>query len=89
MVAGIRTPQQVTLEGSRRWAKLAMIGEEERRARYASLEELMPEIYQQLLKAETALENHYRDMQDVEFTIQEGRLWMLQTRNGSGSGRSA
>ena len=86
VVAGIRTPQQVTLEGSRRWANLAMIGEEERRAKYPSLEELMPEIYQQLLKAETALENHYRDMQDVEFTIQEGRLWMLQTRNGKRTG---
>ena len=86
VVAGIRTPQQVTLEGSRRWARLAMVGEEERRARYPSLEELMPEIYQQLLQAETTLENHYRDMQDVEFTIQEGRLWMLQTRNGKRTG---
>jgi pyruvate,orthophosphate dikinase len=86
VVAGIRTPQQVTLEGSRRWAKLAMISEEERRARYPSLEELMPEIYQQLLKAETTLENHYRDMQDIEFTIQEGRLWLLQTRNGKRTG---
>ncbi len=86
VVAGIRTPQQVTLEGSRRWAKLAMISEEERRAKYPSLEELMPDIYQQLLKAETALENHYRDMQDIEFTIQEGRLWLLQTRNGKRTG---
>jgi len=86
VVAGIRTPQQVTLEGSRRWAKLAMIGEEERRAKYASLEELMPDIYKQLLNAETLLENHYRDMQDIEFTIQEGRLWMLQTRNGKRTG---
>jgi len=86
VVAGIRTPQQVTLEGSRRWAKLAMISEEERRAKYPSLEELMPEIYQQLLKAETTLENHYRDMQDIEFTIQEGRLWLLQTRNGKRTG---
>ncbi len=86
VVAGIRTPQQVTLEGSRRWAKLAMVSEEERRAKFPSLEELMPDIYQQLLKAETKLENHYRDMQDVEFTIQEGRLWMLQTRNGKRTG---
>ena len=86
VVAGIRTPQQVTLEGSRRWAQLALVSEEERRAKFPSLEELMPDIYQQLLQAETKLENHYRDMQDVEFTIQEGRLWMLQTRNGKRTG---
>ncbi len=86
VVAGIRTPQQVTLEGSRRWAQLAMVSEDERRARFPSLEELMPDIYQQLLQAETKLERHYADMQDVEFTIQEGRLWMLQTRNGKRTG---
>ncbi len=86
VVAGIRTPQQVTLEGSRRWAKLAMVGEDERSSHFPSLEELMPDIYRQLLAAETKLENHYRDMQDVEFTIQEGRLWMLQTRNGKRTG---
>jgi len=86
VVAGIRTPQQVTLEGSRRWAQLAMVNEDQRRARFPSLEELMPEIYQQLLQAETKLERHYADMQDVEFTIQEGRLWMLQTRNGKRTG---
>jgi pyruvate,orthophosphate dikinase len=86
VVAGIRTPQQITLEGSRRWARLAMVSEEERRSKFPSLEEVMPDIYQQLLQAETTLENHYRDMQDVEFTIQEGRLWMLQTRNGKRTG---
>jgi len=86
VVAGIRTPQQVTLVGSRRWAELAQVGEDERRAKYPSLEELMPEIYQQLLAAETLLENHFKDMQDLEFTIQEGRLWMLQTRNGKRTG---
>jgi pyruvate,orthophosphate dikinase len=86
VVAGIRTPQQVTLVGSRRWAELAQIDEDERRNRYPSLEELMPEIYQQLLRAETTLENHFKDMQDLEFTIQEGRLWMLQTRNGKRTG---
>jgi pyruvate, orthophosphate dikinase len=86
VVAGIRTPLQITLEGSRRWAKLACVGEEERRAQYPSLEELMPEMYRQLLEAETTLENHYKDMQDVEFTIQEGNLWMLQTRNGKRTG---
>ncbi|MBN8683709.1 MAG: pyruvate, phosphate dikinase [Chitinophagales bacterium] len=86
VVAGIRTPQQITLEGSRRWAKLACISEEERRRDYPALEEIMPEVYQQLLHAETTLENHYKDMQDVEFTIQEGKLWMLQTRNGKRTG---
>ncbi len=86
VVAGIRTPQQVTLEGSRRWAQLARIDEAERQAKYPSLEELMPEVYRQLIEAETKLENHYADMQDVEFTIQEGKLWMLQTRNGKRTG---
>ena len=86
VVAGIRTPQQVSLVGSRRWAELALVSEEERRAKYPSLEELMPQIYQQLLHAETTLENHFKDMQDLEFTIQEGKLWMLQTRNGKRTG---
>lgn len=86
VVAGTRTPQQITLEGSRRWAKLACITEEVRRDQYPSLEEIMPEVYQQLIQAETTLENHYKDMQDVEFTIQEGKLWMLQTRSGKRTG---
>ncbi len=86
VVAGIRTPQQVTLEGSRRWAELAMVSEADRAAKYPSLEELMPGIYAKLLEAETKLEEHYKDMQDVEFTIQEGRLWMLQTRKGKRTG---
>ena len=86
VVAGTRTPQQITLEGSRRWAQLALVSEEDRRARFPSLEELMPGIYAQLLEAETKLEQHYKDMQDVEFTIQEGRLWMLQTRSGKRTG---
>ena len=86
VVAGIRTPQQVSLVGSRRWAELARVSEAERREKYPSLEELMPEIHRQLLHAETMLENHFKDMQDLEFTIQEGRLWMLQTRNGKRTG---
>ncbi len=86
VVAGIRTPQQVTLEGSRRWAQLARVSEAERKSNYPSLEELMPDVYKQLIHAETTLENHYTDMQDVEFTIQEGKLWMLQTRNGKRTG---
>ena len=86
VVAGIRTPQQITLVGSRRWAELAQVSEDERATLYPSLEELMPAIYRELLAAETQLENHFRDMQDLEFTIQEGKLWMLQTRNGKRTG---
>ena len=82
VVAGIRTPQQITLEGSRRWAKLQNISEEERKEKYPSLEEVMPEVYNQLFEIQKKLEEHYKDMQDLEFTIQEGRLWLLQTRNG-------
>jgi len=86
VVAGIRTPQQITLEGSKRWAKLATVSEEERRTKYPSLEEAMPVVYKQLSDVETKLENHYKDMQDLEFTIQDGRLWLLQTRNGKRTG---
>ena len=86
VVAGIRTPQQITLEGSRRWAELAQVNEADRAAKYPSLEEIMPEIYAQLIKTETALENHYKDMQDIEFTIHEGKLWMLQTRSAKRTG---
>jgi len=88
VVAGVRTPQQITLEGSRRWAKLAGVSEEERAAKYPSLEEAMPEAYKQLAEIETKLENHYKDMQDLEFTIQDGRLWLLQTRNGKRTGEA-
>ncbi len=86
VVAGIRTPQQITLEGSRRWAELQGISEEERKANYPSMEEAMPEIYKQLDAIQTKLEEHYRDMQDMEFTVQEGKLWFLQTRNGKRTG---
>ena len=53
------------------------------------LQKLMPEVYNQLREITTRLEKHYRDMQDFEFTIQEGRLYMLQTRNGKRTGRAA
>ncbi len=86
VVAGVRTPQQITLEGSRRWAKLQGISEEERRQKYPSLEELMPEVYKELFEIQQKLERHYKDMQDLEFTVQEGRLWILQTRNGKRTG---
>lgn len=86
VVAGIRTPQQITLEGSRRWAALAGVSEEERKNQYPSLEETMPEIYRELCREEQKLENHYREMQDLEFTIQNRKLWILQTRTGKRTG---
>mgnify|MGYP000030792224 FL=1 len=86
VVAGIRTPQQITLEGSRRWAELQGISEEQRKAEYPSMEEAMPEIYKQLDELQDKLEHHYHDMQDMEFTVQEGKLWFLQTRNGKRTG---
>lgn len=88
VVAGTRTPQQITLEGSKRWAELGGIVETERKEKYPSLEEVMPEIYQELNEYQDKLEQHYKDMQDLEFTIQEGKLWILQTRNGKRTGLS-
>ena len=86
VVAGIRTPQQITVEGSRRWAALQGISEEDRASKFPSMEEAMPEIYAQLNALQEKLENHYHDMQDMEFTVQEGKLWFLQTRNGKRTG---
>ena len=86
VVAGIRTPQQITKIGSQRWAVLAGVSEEDRIANYPSMEEAMPEIYAELDALQTKLENHYKDMQDMEFTVQEGKLWFLQTRNGKRTG---
>jgi len=88
VVAGIRTPRQITLEGSKRWAVLAQVSEEERKADFTSLEEEMPSIYKELFDTQHKLEAHYKDMQDLEFTIQEGKLWLLQTRNGKRTGAS-
>ena len=86
VVAGIRTPQQITKIGSQRWAALQGISEEERVAKYPSMEESMPAIYKELDDLQNKLEQHYRDMQDMEFTVQEGKLWFLQTRNGKRTG---
>ena len=86
VVAGVRTPQQITVEGSRRWAALQGITEEERAAKYPSLEESMPVCAAELISIAGKLEDYYRDMQDMEFTIQDGKLWMLQTRNGKRTG---
>ncbi len=86
VVAGIRTPQQITKIGSQRWAQRVGISEEERAAKYPSMEEAMPELYKELDTLQDKLEKHYRDMQDMEFTVQEGKLWFLQTRNGKRTG---
>ena len=86
VVAGIRTPQQITREGSLRWAKQQCISEEIRATKFPSMEEAMPEIFAQLNELQDKLEKHYHDMQDMEFTVQEGKLWFLQTRNGKRTG---
>ncbi len=86
VVAGIRTPQEITLEGSRRWAKLQHVSEIDRAAKYPSLEESMPQSYADLNTTQQRLEDYFHDMQDLEFTIQDGKLWMLQTRSGKRTG---
>ena len=86
MVAGVRTPQQITTEGSRRWAALQGISEEERASKYPSLEESMPECAKELIETQQKLEDYFKDMQDLEFTIQDNKLWLLQTRNGKRTG---
>ena len=86
VVAGIRTPQEITIEGSRRWAELQGISESERSAKYPSLEEVMPAAFAELNEIQQHLEDYFTDMQDIEFTIQNGKLWMLQTRTGKRTG---
>ena len=86
VVAGVRTPQQITKLGSKRWADLAKVEEEDRLENYPSLEELMPSVFNELNSYQNTLEKHYRDMQDMEFTMQDGKLWVLQTRNGKRTG---
>ncbi len=88
VVAGIRTPHEITLEGSKRRAKANGYSEEERVREHISLEEMAPDTYKQLFDIQHKLEQHYRDMQDMEFTVQEGKLWFLQTRNGKRTGKA-
>ncbi|GAA0321536.1 pyruvate, phosphate dikinase [Sphingomonas oligophenolica] len=78
VVAGIRTPQYLT-KASREAAG----------AKPASMEEAMPVVFTELAKVFDLLENHYRDMQDIEFTVQQGKLWMLQTRSGKRTAKAA
>lgn len=78
VVAGIRTPQQISKEGKK-----------ERGSTLPCMEEAMPELYKQLCDIRETLEKHYHDMQDMEFTIQNGKLFMLQTRNGKRTAAAA
>ncbi|WP_066589203.1 pyruvate, phosphate dikinase [Sphingomonas pruni] len=78
VVAGIRTPQYLT-----------KAAREEANAKPLSMEEALPEVYRQLAQVFDTLEKHYRDMQDIEFTVQQGKLWMLQTRSGKRTAKAA
>lgn len=89
VVAGIRTPQQVMKKASQEWAKNHDVTEDVRKDKYPSLEEYMPDATKQLLDISDRLEAHYRDMMDVEFTIQNNKLWMLQCRVGKRTGMAA
>jgi pyruvate,orthophosphate dikinase len=86
VVSGVRTPLEITTIGSKRWAERNGTSEENRVKNFPSLEEVMPSLYKELNETQQKLEDHYKDMQDMEFTIQEGKLWMLQTRNGKRTG---
>ena len=86
VVSGVRTPQEITKEGSLRWAKLQGVSEEERSTKYPSLEEVLPKCAQELIEVQQKLEDYFKDMQDLEFTIQDGKLWILQTRSGKRTG---
>ncbi len=78
VVAGIRTPQSLTIKGR-----------EKEGSSLPSMEEVMPEVFKQLCDVRTRLETHYRDMQDIEFTVQQNKLFMLQTRNGKRTAAAA
>jgi pyruvate,orthophosphate dikinase len=78
VVAGTRTPQNVSI-----------IGKNKSGSKLPAMEEVMPGLYQELLDVGLKLEQHYKDMQDIEFTIEEGKLWILQTRSGKRSARAA
>ena len=78
VVAGIRTPQSLTKAGREEMGETA-----------PSMEEAMPSVFAEFVEVVGRLETHYRDMQDIEFTVEQGRLWMLQTRNGKRTGKAA
>ncbi len=89
VVAGIRTPQQISLAAGRGWAERNGVEEKERAAKHETLEETFPTVYKELLKISSRLEKHFRDMQDMEFTIERERLFMLQTRTGKRTAAAA
>jgi pyruvate, orthophosphate dikinase len=78
VVAGIRTPKSITLKQRESMGEGGL-----------SMEEALPEVYGQLVEVYRKLEGHYRDMQDIEFTVERGKLWMLQTRNGKRTAKAA
>jgi pyruvate, orthophosphate dikinase len=78
VVAGIRTPQHLTIAGK-----------EANKSALPAMEEVMPEVLDELYQVRRTLEDHYRDMQDIEFTVQRGKLWMLQTRSGKRTAQAA
>src|SRR5207245_1042779 len=78
VVAGIRTPQHLTIAGK-----------QASRSALPAMEEVMPEVLTELYQMRWMLEDHYRDMQDIEFTVQRGKLWMLQTRSGKRTAQAA
>jgi pyruvate,orthophosphate dikinase len=89
VVAGIRTPQQITLAASRERAAREGCSEEERKRLYPSMEELLPDSFAALQEIARKLESHYKEAQDIEFTVQGGKLWMLQTRAGKRTAAAA
>jgi len=89
VVAGIRTPLQITRHAARAWATQNGMTEDRRRTERLSLEERAPRLYRELVRHAKRLERHYRDVQDIEFTIERGRLWMLQTRVAKRTGMAA
>src|SRR5205814_9229048 len=78
VVAGIRTPQHLTIAGK-----------QASRSALPTMEEVMPEVLAELYQIRSMLEDHYRDMQDIEITVQRGKLWMLQTRSGKRTAQAA
>jgi pyruvate,orthophosphate dikinase len=89
VVAGVRTPNQISLKAGRRWAERNGVAEQERKQRFPTLEEAFPAVYRELVKIGQRLEKHFRDMQDIEFTIERARLYVLQTRTGKRSAEAA
>jgi pyruvate,orthophosphate dikinase len=89
VVAGIRTPHPISVAAGRKAAAREGTSEEERKSKYATLQETFPKIYAELLKISERLERHFRDTQDMEFTIERGKLYMLQTRTGKRTAEAA